>query len=255
MGATAPTIYQPNISIYLVEAGARILRKLKEGGKSERTLLYLSTTDYVQHKYAPGSEGANDFYRQLDNAIGMLEREGAVVGFTADHGMNSKADAQGRPNAVYLETVLAEKGLANRTILPITDPYVVHHGALGSYATVHLQDASPANVERALSIARAQPGIQLALTRDEAARLFRLPRDRIGDLVVVAGRNAVIGRTVEYHDMTGVDNLRSHGGLEESRVPLYVSHPLRDDYAKRLFGSQAKNWDLYDFLCNGVRDF
>eukprot|EP01137_Pigoraptor_chileana_P006708 Opistho-2@51324 len=144
VGSAAPTIYQPNISVYLIEAGARILQRLKQDGQP--TIMYLSTTDYVQHKYPPGSEGANAFYTGLDNAIASLENEGAVVAFTADHGMNSKTDAKGRPNAIYLETLLGDHGIANKTILPITDPYVVHHGALGSYATVYLEDTSEEKV-------------------------------------------------------------------------------------------------------------
>ena len=59
---------------------------------------------------------------------------------TADHGMNAKHDEQGAPDVIYLQTLLDEwlGGDQARVILPITDPYVVHHGALGGYATAYL---------------------------------------------------------------------------------------------------------------------
>jgi hypothetical protein len=46
----------------------------------------------------------------------------------------------GTPDVIYLQDWFdARLGAgAARVILPITDPYVVHHGALGSFATVYL---------------------------------------------------------------------------------------------------------------------
>ncbi len=59
--------------------------------------------------------------------------------------MNAKTDAFGRPNMVCLQDVLDAafgKGVT-RVILPITDPYVLHHGALGSFATVYCVRRQP----------------------------------------------------------------------------------------------------------------
>src|SRR6185295_3973570 len=101
-------------------------------------LLYLSTTDFIQHKFTPTDREALDFYAGIDQQLGRLMQLGAVIGFTADHGMNAKQKADGSPNVLYLESLLDEKfGNGFRVILPITDPYVVHHGALGSFAVVH----------------------------------------------------------------------------------------------------------------------
>ena len=79
----------------------------------------------------------------LDRYLAALDAQGATVVVTADHGMNAKTDAFGRPNIVFLQDVLdhAYGAGTTRVILPITDPYVVHHGALGSFATVYMTAA------------------------------------------------------------------------------------------------------------------
>ena len=38
---------------------------------------------------------------------------------------------------------MEDAGIDSSVILPITDPYVVHHGALGGYAMVYVNDKSP----------------------------------------------------------------------------------------------------------------
>src|SRR5205085_8792911 len=110
------------------------------------------TTDYIQHKFAPGTAGANAFYAMMDSYLAKLDRLGAVVALTADHGMNAKTKADGSPNVVYLQDLLDRwigKG-KSRVILPITDPYVVHHGALGSFATIYLDEGDRASVRERL---------------------------------------------------------------------------------------------------------
>ena len=216
-------------------------------------MLYLSTTDFVQHKYAPGSTEANAFYARLDRYLGELHRSGAIVGITADHGMNGKTKADGTPKVQYLESLLREAGVEEaRVILPITDPYIVHHGALGSYATVYLHTD---HVERATTCLRAVPGVERVLTRAEAARTFQLPADRIGDLVVLSDRDTVLGRTPDWHDLKDVaTGLRSHGGLHETTVPFIVNRPLVDEVAARLAAGELRNFDLFHVLCNGIRE-
>ena len=246
LGRPNPGIYDPEASVYCLEAGARLL------ASRPLDLLYLSTTDYVQHKYPPGSPQANQFYARLDLFIGQLDQQGAIVGITADHGMNDKVKADGSPNVQYLESLLADQGLDTRVILPITDPYVVHHGALGSYATVYL-DAGHA--ERAAAFLRTVPGVEKVLSRIEAAAQYQLPPDRIGDLVVLADRHTVLGRTPDWHDLSVVEEgLRSHGGLHEAIVPLIVNRPLKTAYDRRLQSGQLRNYDLFDLLFNGIQD-
>ena len=96
--------------------------------------MYLSTTDYIQHKFAPDEMEAKDFYAMFDRYLTELDALGAAIVVTADHGMKPKHKIDGTPAVIYIQDLL-DKWLgekAARIILPITDPYVVHHGALGS---------------------------------------------------------------------------------------------------------------------------
>lgn len=240
-----PGVYDPACSIACLWAGVRLLEQKRTD------FLYLSTTDFVQHKYAPDHPEALAFYRELDRALDALDQLGAAIGVTADHGMNAKTTAGGEPNVRYLESDLIEAGFTSpRVILPITDPYVVHHGALGSFACVYLPDDQ---ADRARTFLSEIEGVEDVLSREEAAATFDLPTDRIGDLVVLADRATVLGRTPEWHDLSSVrEGLRSHGGRHEASVPLIFNRPLREPYRERLASGQARNYDLYDFLCNGL---
>ncbi|GAP33893.1 phosphonoacetate hydrolase [Piscinibacter sakaiensis] len=239
VGRPLPSVYSADLSEFVFAAGEMLLRTQRPD------LMYLSTTDYIQHKFAPGTEGANAFYAMMDRYLAAMDGLGAVIGVTADHGMNAKTDALGRPNIVFLQDELdtAHPG-ATRVLLPITDPYVVHHGALGSYATVYLQDA--ARLAPVAASLRALPGVDEVLTRAEAAARFELPADRIGDLVVLAHRLTVLGTSASRHDLSGLTvPLRSHGGLSEQRVPLLFNRRLLPDDAARL-----RNFDVLHLALN-----
>ena len=145
-----PSIYDPLMSVAVVEAGGALARHVRQqraraGLPPRPVLCYSSTTDYVQHKHAPFSPGANAFYSALDGAVAQLLHAGrggpgsVLLGLTADHGMSDKCDpATGAPRIVFVEQLLREAGVPSRVILPITDAHVVHHGALGGYATVYV---------------------------------------------------------------------------------------------------------------------
>ncbi|HZW73747.1 MAG TPA: alkaline phosphatase family protein, partial [Caldimonas sp.] len=202
--------------------------------------------DYVQHKHAPGTPAANAFYRMMDGYLGQLDALGCVIALTADHGMNAKTDAQGRPQVVYLQDLLdAWVGAGRaRVILPITDPYVVHHGALGSFATIYLPAGTRA--DEAIERLTRLPGMEAVLDRKEACRRFELPEDRIGDVIVVSERHTVVGTSAARHDLSGLDApLRSHGGLSEQRVPVVVNRPTR--WAA---GARVRNFDAFDLALN-----
>jgi phosphonoacetate hydrolase len=240
-----PRVYSGEASLYVLKAGVKLIEH------NEADFLYLSTTDFMQHKFAPETEEALDFYAGIDAEIGHLIRLGAIVGITADHGMNSKQKADGSPNVVYLESELAQKfGPGFRVILPITDPYVVHHGALGSFAQVHLP--SGIAVDAVMDFLRQVPGVTEVLERACAARWMELPEDRMGDLVVCSGRDVALGRTPEWHDLTVLkEGLRSHGGRYEEMVPFVLSAPLNAAYAAKARGD-VRNFDIFDFTCNGT---
>ena len=239
-----PSVYSADLSEFVFAAGVKLMETVRPD------ILYLSTTDYVQHKHAPGTAEANAFYAMIDRYVARLDALGAVIALTADHGMNAKHDAEAVPLVIYLQDVLdgwLGKSTA-RVILPITDPYVVHHGALGSFATAYLPaEADQADLVRRLS---ALPGMELVLPRTEACRRFELPEDRVGDIVAVSKRNVVIGTSVERHDLSGLDApLRSHGGISEQRVPLMMNRPLRELPA----GSRLRNFSAFDLALNHVQ--
>ena len=241
VGMPVPDVYSADLSEFVFAAGV----KLAETKQAD--VMYLSTTDYIQHKHAPGTEGANAFYRMMDKYLGQLDAMGWVIVLTADHGMNAKIGMDGQPDVIYLQDWFdAAIGTGRaRVILPITDPYVVHHGALGSFATVYLPDGvSVAEMQQQLS---AVKGMEQVLTREQAAAHFELPADRIGDLVVVSERSKVIGTSAARHDLSGLDApLRSHGGVTEQRVPLIVNRPLPGlDYSRRF-----RNFDAFDLALN-----
>jgi phosphonoacetate hydrolase len=210
-------------------------------------VMYLSTTDYVQHKHAPGSSEANAFCHMMDGYLERLERTDCAIVLTADHGMSAKTRLDASPNVIYLQDVLDGwlGAGSTRVILPITDPYVVHHGALGSYATVYLSAAAQA--EALAARIAALRGVELVLARGEAARRFELPPERIGDLVVIGVRSVAIGALRARHDLSGLDApLRSHGGLSEQPVPLIMNRPIAGLDTNRRW----RNFDAFDWVLN-----
>lgn len=244
MGRKQPDIYDPDLSVYVIEAGVRLLKR------EPFDLVYLTTTDYVQHRYAPEEETARNFMAKVDHWFGELDRMGVILGITADHGMEPKTLPDGSPNVRYLETLLGEQGMKSRVILPIADPYVAHHGSLGGYAMVHLEERDIEPAHRFLGGVR---GVELVLSRQEACERFQLSPTKVGDLVVLADRDTVLGRYPEWHDLGVVQTgLRSHGSLHEQIVPLIINRPLKPAYAELLASGEARNFQLFDFLCNGT---
>ena len=221
LGKPVPEVYSADLSEFVFAAGVKILEEWQPD------VMYLSTTDYVQHKFAPEEEGALSFHAMVDGYLGKLDEMGAAIVLTADHGMKPKHDAAGDPAVVYVQDLLDDwlGTAAARVILPITDPYVVHHGALGSFATAYL----PEGTDTADLMARldAIDGIMLVVDRDEAVRRFELPADRIGDIVIISEERMTIGTSEDRHDLAALkEPLRSHGGLTEQEVPFIVNRKI-----------------------------
>jgi phosphonoacetate hydrolase len=245
VGLPVPDVYSAALSEFVFAAGVKLMR---HGPQETRPhVMYLSTTDYVQHKHAPGDAEANAFCAMMDRHLAELDALGCVIALTADHGMNAKVRMDATPDVIYLQDLLDTwlGAGAARVILPITDPYVVHHGALGSFATVYL----PAGADAAAAAARlgALRGIECVLPRAAAAERFELPADRIGDLVIVSGRSVVLGSAKSRHDLSALDvPLRSHGGITEQRVPLVLNRRLSGLDAQRRW----RNFDAFDLALN-----
>jgi phosphonoacetate hydrolase len=234
-----PSVYSADLSEFVFAAGVRLM------ARDRPELMYLSTTDYIQHKHAPGTPVANAFYGMMDGYLAQLDAMGCIVALTADHGMNAKHGADGQPDVLYLQDLLDQWiGTAKaRVILPITDPYVVHHGALGSFATAYLPTGE---IDSVLAKLKALPGIEAALTRAEAAARYELPPERIGDIVVVSTRHKVLGTSASRHDLSGLtEPLRSHGGVSEQKVPLIMNR--RTDLPA---DAALRNFDVFDLALN-----
>lgn len=221
LGMAQPEVYSAELSEFVFAAGVKLLREWNPD------VMYLTTTDYVQHKYSPDQAEAKSFYEMFDKYLGELDALGAAIVVTADHGMKPKHDANGDPQVIYVQDLLDEwlGEAAARVILPITDPYVVHHGALGGFGTAYL----PEGADRADIIAKlaARPEILEVMGKEDAVSRFELPADRIGDIVMISTENMTIGTSEHRHDLAALNEpLRSHGGLTEQEVPFICNRVL-----------------------------
>lgn len=243
VGLPLPEVYSAGLSEFVFAAGVKLAQHHRPD------LMYLSTTDYIQHKVGPGTRIANDFYAMIDRYLAQLDSLGCNIVATADHGMNDKFMPGGQPDVLYLQDLFDEwlgKGMA-RVILPITDPYVAHHGSLGSFATIYL----PADIDVEPLIARlkATAGIDVALTREAACDRFELPADRVGDIVAISSRHKVLGTSRDRHDLSGLtEPLRSHGGLTEERVPMIANGKIVLPP-----GHLLRNFDVFDVALNRIQ--
>ena len=241
VGRPLPTVYSADLSEFVFAAGVKIMAAHRPD------IMYLSTTDYIQHKHAPGTPVANDFYRMMSGYLAQLDAMGVTIALTADHGMNAKTDAAGTPQILYLQDWFdARLGAGKaRVILPVTDPYVAHHGSLGSFATAYLPEGCPTST--LFADLAALPGVEAVLSRADAAARFELPPDRIGDVVIVSERLFVLGTSPSRHDLSGLDApLRSHGGISEQRVPLLFNRRLEGVARER----RVRNFDVFDLALN-----
>jgi phosphonoacetate hydrolase len=248
VGRATPDMYSADLSLFVLDAGIRLV------ATGRARLLYLSLSDYVQHGHAPDDPEALAFHRALDERLAAFDALGCVVGVTADHGMNDKALPDGKPNVIFLEDALNRRFGAGavRVICPITDPFVRHHGALGSFVRVYARNGvAPETLAEAV---RALPGIDRVLDRSEAAAAYELPYDREADLVVTGDRNTVIGATAAEHDLAALagHRLRSHGGAGEQAVPFLLSHMPSAAYRATAVSRRLRNFDIFDFVLNGV---
>lgn len=139
-----------------------------------------------------------------------------------------------------------------RVICPITDPFVRHHGALGSFVRVYARKAT--DLVALMTASRALPGVEEVLDGPSAARRFELPFDLEGDFVVLGDAKTVVGSARAEHDLSGLagHRLRSHGGLGEQKVPFMVSHKLRPDWVSARSARGLRNFDIFDAVLNGV---
>lgn len=243
LGMEVPNVYSQGLSEFVMAAGVKILNEFNPD------IMYLSTTDFIQHKYAPGDEVANAFYAMFDRYIGQLNVNNNSIIVTADHGMQPKSRSDGSPNAIFLQDILDETLGKNisKVILPITDPYVVHHGALGSFATVYLSDKSKIN--DAIEEINKIEDIEVVLTNKEGCAQYDLPTDRMGDIICMSSQNSTIGSAEKAHDLSKLkEPLRSHGGLHEREVPFISNKKINLNDAN----IKLNNYDAFYHAISGA---
>lgn len=251
VGQPQPDMYSMELSLFVLDAGIKLLEQ------SHRDLMFLSLTDYVQHKYAPTESEARRFYGELDKRFGRLADLGAVVALTADHGMNDKSNADGKPNVIWLQDILDAKfgAGATRVICPITDAFVAHHGSLGGFVRVWITGgAGQVTPEQVMDVIRPVPGIESVLGKRQACEVHDLPEDREADVVVISTHDVCIGASEKDHDLKGLEGhrLRTHGGVSEAKVPFIVNVPLDDEYKLKGGSGILKSYQIFEFAINGA---
>ena len=243
LGMDVPDVYSQGLSEFVMAAGVKLLHEFKPD------IMYLSTTDFIQHKYAPGDDVANKFYAMFDKYIGQLNINDNSIIITADHGMQPKSKADGSPNAIYLQDIL-DKKLGNdvsKVILPITDPYVVHHGALGSFATIYLKDKS--KIDEAMEEIQKIQEIEVVVTNEVGCKDYDLPNDRMGDIICMTAKYMTIGSSESAHDLSKLkEPLRSHGGLHEREVP-FISNKKINSFESN---NKLNNYDAFYYAIAGA---
>ncbi len=243
LGMPVPEVYSQDLSEFVMATGVKLMEEFKPD------IMYLSTTDYIQHKYAPGHEVANKFYSMFDKYIGQLDDTGATMIITADHGMKPKSKEDGSPNAIFLQDHLDDKFNKGKTkvILPITDPYVVHHGSLGSFATIYLEDKN--DLESVMLEIKKIKDIEVVLNKEEGCKTYNLPEDRMGDIICMSSEFMTIGSSKDKHNLSGLNEpLRSHGGLHEREVPFIVNKKMTQIDSTR----QLYNYDAFYYAILGA---
>ena len=199
-------IYSAEINYWLLDACRLLLER------NQADLIYLATSDWVFHTFAPEDAEAKEYLENLDSRLERLleTRPDLELYVTADHGMNAKR------RALNPALSLRQQGLESTLVPIIKDRYVVHHQNLGGAAYLYLADAGEVTAGR--DVLLEIEGVEEVITREEAAARFHLPADRIGDLMILGDIHTVFG---ELPSAAQEVALRSHGGLHEQQVPIY----------------------------------
>ena len=248
VGRPQPDMYSADLSLFVLDAGIKFLEEKRPD------ILYLSLTDFIQHTHAPGTPVANQFYSDMDARFGRLRELGAVVALTADHGMGDKANENGEPNVIWLQDILDKElgeGLT-KVICPITDAFVGHHGSLGGFVRVYITGETKR--ERIQEITETITGIEKVWTAENVAEELELPLDREGDIAIAGDKKTVIGGRQLDHDLSALkgQRLRTHGSLHEAHVPIVLSEPLNDAYARKAEQIPLRSNQVFDFAINGL---
>jgi phosphonoacetate hydrolase len=207
----APPIYSREINYWLLRAAIDILKNRPDIG-----CLYVHTTDYAMHMWPPEAPESKEHLERIDDLFGQAMRAAPDAAFllTADHGMNPKT------RCWDLEKVCARRGVPLRKAFSAgRDRYVKHNRGCAGAAYVYLK--GPQDAERVQEILTGVKGVERVLSREAAAREYKLMNSRIGDLVVWGDKDTVFGE-MDTEEQDFSSGLRSHGSEHELNIPLFV---------------------------------
>jgi len=206
----APTIYTREINYWLMQAAIDVLKRRPDIG-----VLYVHTTDYPMHTWAPEAPESKEHLARLDDLFGQAMTAAPDAAFlaTADHGMNAKSQCWD------LAQFCAGKGVPIRKAVSTgRDRYMKHHRGCSGAAYVYL--TNPQDAAQVTDILSGVNGVERVLTRAQAAKEFHLMASMIGELVVIGDKDTVFGELDDVKE--NFPGLRSHGSLHEIDIPLFV---------------------------------
>jgi phosphonoacetate hydrolase len=205
------SIYSREINYWTLRAAIYILKH-----RPEIRCLYVHTTDYPMHTWAPEAPESKEHVKTIDALLGEASEAAPDAAFllTADHGLNHKT------RAYDLDKTLAALHTPIRiSISAERDRYVKHHLGLGGASWVYLNQ--PEDQKKVTEALLKLTGVESVLTREEAVAKFNLYGPRIGDLCVFGDKDTVFGE-MEQASSELPSNYRSHGSMHESDIPLFV---------------------------------
>jgi phosphonoacetate hydrolase len=229
-----PIMYSSEINYWLWEAAIDILRT-----QPEIEIVYVHTTDYPMHMWAPEQPEAQEYMTRLDTLFSEVRKAApdAAIMITADHGMNPKT------RCWDLSKACEGRGFTLKfAVSPVADRLLKHHRGFGGVSYVYLRRY--ADMLQAIGTIMNLEGVENVLTREEAASQFRLMPERIGDLVVFPDKDTVFGDLEEEFEELSPD-YRNHGSLYEMDIPLLIHNAQGDMPPDEAF---RKNLDLTRML-------
>jgi len=209
---TPASIYSAEVNYWTMKAGIYLLKNRKDIG-----CIYIHTTDYPMHTWAPADSNSIRHLANIDNLIGQINETApdATILITADHDVNHKSRCIDVKKALQVQHVDIKLALS-----PEKDKYVKHHRGFGGAAYVYLDKENDLpEVKKALYKIK---GIETVLTRAEAAKKYHLPPARIGDIVVLGDSTTVFGDLENSAEEDLPETYRSHGSVYEIKVPVII---------------------------------
>ncbi len=206
------SIYSPDVNYWTMNAALDILKN-----QPDIRCLYIHTTDYPMHMWAPEDSNSIKHLMKMDGYIYELTKAApdAMILITADHDVNHK------DRCVDIEKALARSNTKIKIAISAErDKYLKHHRGFGGTSFIYLNDKKDevAVKKELLKI----KGVKSVKTKAQTAKEFHLMPERIGDLVVFADSMTVFGNLEDKEEEILPANYRTHGSEYEIKVPILI---------------------------------